>query len=449
MQKKKKRKVVSSASVNAEEEKMAICKIGTKKYEVAVDTGKRYENGRKIIKRERVDGTKKEAQMREKELLNELRDDLKEIKNTIAHIVPSQLKKSNETFEDVAERWIKTKQIYVANSTWKRYSGILNNHLLPFLGKKVMASISIEDIENYYIAKTKEEIKLSQHKVVIDGVFYYAARTKKIIIKEFADEIKNIRCPGWEEEEIECITDEEELAKMLLGLRSSVVFLPAYLAIATGARLSEIVALQWKDVDFIKNTVTIRKTNFHKKIGTEFVLKKKSTKNKNIRTVQISEKDTEVLRYFRDKQNGKGDHFVCLNSKRKPFKSSTLSSNFIGRMKVRGWNISFHSLRHSHGTMLAYHRATEKYILQRLGDRDPRMAKRYTRVLHHLEDPLAVAATEKVTKHISFDTTFDTNQGGKDKNAGKGGKGQKGTALSSDVEMGGYSISKPGAGKRT
>lgn len=211
----------------------------------------------------------------------------------------------------------------------------------------------------------------------------------------------------------------------------------------------EIIALKWKDIDFIKNTVTISKTNFHKKIGDEIILKKKSTKNKNIRTLPVSEKDIEVLQHFCKKQDGKDDDFVCLNSERKPFKSSTLSANFLNRMKVRDYNISFHSLRHSHGTLLAYHRATEKYILQRLGDCDPRMAKRYTRVLDHLEDPLALAATEKITKNIAFDTIIDTKLEKHYKNAFKKVERKEKTALSSDVEMSDYEVLKPGAGKRT
>ncbi len=440
---KKNADVVSLAEEEARE-KMTVRKISTKKYEVAVDTGERYPSGRKKIKKEMVNGNKPDALEREKELLEEV----KALRTAVEQLRPvTGNESSNKTFREIAERWIVVKQLEISENTWSRYRGIIYNHLVPFLGKKVMANINIEDIEDYYIAK--KEIKLSQHKVIIDNIFKYAAKIKKIISKEHARDIEEISCPAWYEEEIDCITDEKELSKMLISLQNSVVFLPTYLALATGARLGEIIALQWKDIDFIKNTVTIRKTNFHKKVGNEFVLKKKSTKNKNIRTLKITEKDVEVLQYFREKQNGKDDDYVCLNSQGKPHKSSTLSANFKCRAKSKGYDISFHSLRHSHGTMLAYHSATEKYILYRLGDTDTRMAKRYTRILYNLEDPLALAATEKVTKNISFDTENDTNSKKQLKVVPNKQKTKKRTALLSDVKMGGHTISKSGAGKRT
>jgi len=254
-----------------------------------------------------VKGNKSDAEQREKEILLELT----ELKNAVDKLRPvSGSESSSKTFREIAERWIVVKQLEISENTWKRYRGIVSNHLLPFLGEKTMISIDVEVIEDYYLEK--REIKLSQHKVVIDSIFNYAAKTKKIISKEHANEIKEIRCPAWYEEEIDCITDEKELAKMLISLQNSVVFLPAYLAIATGARLSEIIALQWKDIDFSMKTITIKKTNFHKKTGNKTILRKKSTKNKNIRTLQITEKDIEVLRFYCEKQNGKKDDFVCL-----------------------------------------------------------------------------------------------------------------------------------------
>lgn len=77
------------------------------------------------------------------------------------------------------------------------------------------------------------------------------------------------------------------------------------------------------------------------------------------------------------------------------------------------------------------------------------MAKRYTRILHHLEDPLALAATEKVTKNISIDTKFDTKSKKQKKNMNKKKEIKKAAALTNNDEMGSHSDKITGAGKRT
>lgn len=121
----------------------------------------------------------------------------------------------------------------------------------------------------------------------------------------------------------------------------------------------------------------------------------------------------------------------------------------VSEKERKAHEIGFHSLRHSHGTLLAYHRATEKYILYRLGDIDPRMAKRYTRVLNHLEDPLAAEATEKITKNINFDTTFDTKSKKQVEVMNKKQETKEITAHMNIVKMSGHSDYTSGAGKRT
>lgn len=66
-----------------------------------------------------------------------------------------------------------------------------------------------------------------------------------------------------------------------------------HLALTTGARRGELVALKWEDIDFCKNTIIIRRSNYQLK-GKQ--TQSKSTKTGKERTVVIPEYCKDLLK---------------------------------------------------------------------------------------------------------------------------------------------------------
>jgi len=375
------------------EEEMAVKKVANKRYHIEIDTGRRYENGRKILKRELFQGTKIEAEDREKQLKKEIQEiiseELKEIKNPFHG--------KEETFEEFAERWAKQKKHQVGPNTWKTYKGILFNHIIPYFKGCQVSDFNADLVEEYYY--TKAGIKLHQHKAILDGIAKYAVR-KKFISKTQQIEITEVKPPRWTKKEINCMLEPEELAKMLVSIEESVLFVPTYLAIATGARASEIIALRWSDIDYNKKKIHFTKSFY---IDEDGELKEKRTKNEDSRAVAITKRDVKILNQIKEEREATENDLVCLNSEGEPFRVWTLSRNFSNRMKAkkRGLNITLHSLRHSHITLLLYEGFSQRYIQERVGQRDERTIKSYTHVIEDKEDNRIEVAMTKIVPYQS------------------------------------------------
>ena len=132
-------------------------------------------------------------------------------------------------------------------------------------------------------------------------------------------------------------------------------------AIATGARIGEILALRWSDIDTEAQTILI--TRSYDYVHSEF--KKPKTKN-SIRTIKITQKLIDLLKPLKANQqelifarpNGELPTPTAVN------KTLCYNMNKIG-LKKRDFH--FHSLRHCHVAYL-YSQGIDWYkISQRLG----------------------------------------------------------------------------------
>jgi len=89
------------------------------------------------------------------------------------------------------------------------------------------------------------------------------------------------------------------------------------------------------------------------------------------RTVKINELDIDVLREYKFKQHGKQNDFVCLDTFQRPIGKDSIGPNFRDQAKRKGYDICFHSLRHSHATILILiYKVPIKTVSRRLGHSD-------------------------------------------------------------------------------
>jgi len=146
-------------------------------------------------------------------------------------------------------------------------------------------------------------------------------------------------------------------------------------ALATGARFSEILGLTWDCVNFEEKTVTINKTwDYHYKQTFD------NTKNyASKRTITIDEHTLSILKDLKLKQTElalktglRNEHnLVFVNSKFELVTNNAVNKTL--RMlckKAKIKEITCHSLRHTHASMLLYKGVNIKYVSRRLGHKD-------------------------------------------------------------------------------
>ncbi|SDB26998.1 Site-specific recombinase XerD [Ruminococcaceae bacterium FB2012] len=132
----------------------------------------------------------------------------------------------------------------------------------------------------------------------LSSVFSYAV-ARKAIRENPCD---GVILPKIEKEEHAVLTIEEAtlLLKTLKEFADPKYFIFFLLAIYTGGRRGEVIALRWKDIDFDQHTVNITRTlKFEKKKGNYYTTPKSKKSN---RTVLISDNTVQELKAFKAKQ---------------------------------------------------------------------------------------------------------------------------------------------------
>lgn len=162
-------------------------------------------------------------------------------------------------------------------------------------------------------------------------------------------------------------------------------------ALATGARFSEILGLTWDCVDFKNRMVTINKTWDYKFTNDFADTKTYSSK----RTIKIDEDTCKMLKELRKAQNEAAMKTGLRNEKNLVFvntKMELVSNNAVNKTlktlcrKLGLKEVTMHSLRHTHASMLLYRKANIKYISKRLGHKDIGITlQTYSHILDELE----------------------------------------------------------------
>ncbi|HZK23358.1 MAG TPA: site-specific integrase, partial [Atopostipes sp.] len=174
------------------------------------------------------------------------------------------------------------------------------------------------------------------------------------------------------------VWSKEEVNRFLIHAKDFQSYIVFYLAIHTGMRLGEVLALHWSDLDF-DNQVIYVSESLDRKIKKRGPLKTESSK----RVVSMTDSQMNVLRKHKEIQDPKSE-IVCSTSIGTYFNPSNIRramSSICKQAEIK--KIRFHDLRHTHATLLIEAEVPAKAVQERLGHADVRITlERYT----HLSD---------------------------------------------------------------
>lgn len=160
------------------------------------------------------------------------------------------------------------------------------------------------------------------------------------------------------------------------------------LAIKSGMRFAEIIALQRKDFDFKNNTISINKTWGYTS-SFEDGEKKTKTETSN-RVIKMDKVIMDMFqKYFEDTpENIHKLVFYNPESKYKVFSNTGVNKALKKLLNELGIDeISIHGLRHTHASILFYKGISVQYISERLGHADVDTTIRiYTHLIKELRE---------------------------------------------------------------
>src|SRR5699024_10372963 len=147
----------------------------------------------------------------------------------------------------------------VAPSTIETYDYLLNGRILPSLGHLKLENIKPIHISNFLESLEEEGLSTStiqKNFNVLNGVFQLAVKNETIkknpLDKVDRPSVTYKKGQVYKSDELKHLyhlLNKEENTQMVLIIK---------IALLTGMRKGEILALQWDDVDFSTNTIQVR-----------------------------------------------------------------------------------------------------------------------------------------------------------------------------------------------
>ena len=318
----------------------------------------------------------------------------------------SYVERSKETVEGFVgtriDQWEAAGDI--SARTAQRYRQLLRNQIAPHLGAKALQKLKPLDIEQWHTTLKKQGRVRGQ-----GGV---AARTighaHRVLGKALKDAAKNDLvtrnvtkaqpAPKLADDDIVIVQDVPDLVSKLAGTRLHV---QAMIALFTGMRLGEILALRWGCVEVDRKVAKVREALEQTKAhGIRFKAPKSKAGRRDITLPDIL---VDVLREHRRAmlelrmQIGVGklpeDALLFATIDGTPLSPNAISAAWADFAEsIEMPDVTFHALRHTHASQLIDQGVDIVTISKRLGHSKPDITLRIYAHLFRKDDSKAAAA---------------------------------------------------------
>lgn len=297
------------------------------------------------------------------------------------------------TFVDRYKKYIYDESKNFSPLTVSKMENMLNVNVEPFFKDMLLKDITpyvlqtfINNIYSKY-AKSTSKNKVAVVKAIINETY----RLREI--QENSCDF--VKAPAVKKDfsAVKEPFSREEAKIVIEKLEGRFFEVPILLMLTMGLRAEEVCGLEWKNIDFVKNTISITKVLIKDK-GI-FYFKEPKTVG-SIRTISAPSELMIKLKKLKNKHNEYKlggilekdyDDLVCLNSALRAFSTRSLWENFSDFCKKHNIRkIRLHDLRHTHATMLVLSGTDFKTISNRLGHGDIKITlNRYSHVLEEMD----------------------------------------------------------------
>ncbi|HVB59951.1 MAG TPA: site-specific integrase [Ktedonobacteraceae bacterium] len=279
-----------------------------------------------------------------------------------------------QTVKQFLEQWVEnTYQPTVKLLSYIQARSMIKTHLVPELGQVMLQKLTPDMLQALYRRKIDEGKKPSTVQII-----------HKVLRRALVDAVKwglvarNVASlvtpPRVETHEVQALT-VEQAKKLLACAKGSFLSALFVLALTTGMRRGELLALRWSDVDFEQATVFVHRT-VTRAAGYGLVENEPKTKASR-RRIMLSAIAVEALKTHREEQG----HVKTTAGERWQEKGVIFcdtKGNFLGPDKLAGEfnrllqqaglpHMRFHDLRHSAATISLVAGVHPKVVQERLG----------------------------------------------------------------------------------
>jgi integrase len=293
--------------------------------------------------------------------------------------------------------WLETMKPVVKPRTWMYYRSYVHIHVLPALGKVQLSRLTAQHLQQLYAQKLAAGLSsttVHHLHAVLHKALHNAVRLG-LVQRNVADLVDR---PRQRHVELAYLSPEQaqRLLATAVGDRLEALYV---LALTTGMREGELLALRWHDVDLAAATLQVRATL--QCLGGRLELAEpKSARSR--RRIALSAVAVTALQGHWERQQAErqllgpvwdtASDLVFPNSIGKPINPSNLvCREFHPLLKKAGLpRMRFHDLRHTAASLLLNRGVNIKVVSEMLGHADVSMTLRvYAHVMPHMQQAAA------------------------------------------------------------
>jgi integrase len=343
---------------------MAIVKRGTK-YSVVIPQGRDPITGKQKQQWHSGYRTKKEAEHAETEFLHSM--------NLGTYVAPTKT-----TVGEFLIRWLDYTRSNVSPKTFVRYEEVVRLRLIPDLGTIPLRKLTPSHIlkaRALWAALRRNGKPLASQTLMHYHRVLYSALDRALKWQELAvNPAEAVDPPRVIRHAITPLDVEQSRALLAVTAQDADYGPLVALALLTGMRVGEVLGLQWQDVDWERQTISVRRS-VQKLKGYGLLVKEPKTRRG--RTVTLWDQAIAVLRRTRAHQDEvrlkmgpaydyRG--FVFATPDGTPLDQQAVRRHFVKLLALAHLPmVRFHDLRHTHATLLLAQDVHPKVVSERLG----------------------------------------------------------------------------------
>jgi integrase len=313
------------------------------------------------------------------------------------------------TLRDFMEGWLQNKKLQVRLATYEQYSWTARTYIIPTLGSIKLRDLSSGQIQGFYdrlaaAGKGTRTIKVTH--IILHGCLE-RAKQLGLVLKNSTELCTPPPCRSVAEDDSQDlhVWDEIKVGQFLNFMRGQKNENLYHLALTTGMRRGELLGLQWKDIDWNKCQIQVRRECFHP-VGGGFVFQSPKTKLGK-RTIQLGQGVIDRLRAQQiivdelRKKAGEAwnDHDLVFPSHvGTPLQGDRLTHEFPAQAKAAGLPvIRFHDCRHTAATIMLSHGIPPVIVAGMLGHSISILMNTYTHFIPTMQSEAAQLMSDLFT----------------------------------------------------
>jgi len=342
-------------------------------------------NGKRMRKSVTVKGNKSDAQRKLRELLTNLDKGI-------------PIDESKKTVGEFLDQWLDTyAKTNTSPKTYYDYSGMIRRYLKPVIGHIPLKKLNPQMVQQLHASMYEKGLSARTvqyaHKILKHSL-KHAVRWE-MLARNVCDLVDSPKGKSKEMLALD-INDVQKLLNATSGSTYGHIF---HLAVYTGLRRGELLALRWCDVDLKSKNLSINQSLCTVR-GNGVITSNPKTSSSR-RQVSLppsaagllkSIKATRMEQYEAIELEWDESAYIFLRPDGSPMRPDTVTHAFIRIARELGFaDVRFHDLRHTHATLMLKQGVHPKIVSERLGHASVNITMdTYSHVLPGMQEEAAV-----------------------------------------------------------